>query len=322
MRFKGIKGNDRAIVFLKSAVISGRVSHAYVFSGPEGVGKKLAANAFASALNCANPKEGEACGACDSCLKIDKKNHPDVFLIAPEKDSISVKIDAIRVMINNVSLKSREGGKKVYIIDEAHAMTQEAENALLKTLEEPVSDSVMILVTDKPQLLFSTIISRSQSVKFRVLSQNDVTSIIAQKFKTDASKAKQAAAISGGSAAIAARLMEKGSLDKRSAVINSITKEGLFSLDFDAAGREELKDYLAIMLTWYRDMLVTKAAAGTEMDLINADRKSRINEEAKSIDFAQIDNAIKNIINTISFLEMNANPKLAMSVLGVDICTK
>lgn len=291
MSFKDIKGQNSAIDFLKNSSVSGRTSHAYIFLGPSGVGRKLTALNFAKFLNCHAPDDNRPCDECPSCRKVDSRNHPDIFLVSPEKSGSSIGIDKIRTVIKNVGLKPYEAGTKVYIIDDASSMTQEAQNALLKTLEEPPSDSVLIFISDKSGGLLSTIESRCQIVKF---------------FSIDA----------------ALKYKDEKLLKKRLQILDGITDGSLFDSDFEGLSKPDLRSYLDIMLTWYRDILVTKADPTLKSLLVNADRTRIIEEEALRMDFAFLDKAIKQIILTGQFLDQNINPKLAMSTLGACICTK
>lgn len=148
MSFEDIRGQDRAISLLKGSIASGRMSHAYIFYGPGGIGKSLVAMNFAKALNCLGDSESRPCDACAPCKKADASNHPDILLLKPEKEGGSIAIDDVRALIKDASLKPYESRKKFYIIDEASSMKEEAASALLKTLEEPPSDSVFILIVE------------------------------------------------------------------------------------------------------------------------------------------------------------------------------
>lgn len=199
MSFRDIKGQDNAILFLKGSIRKNRVSHAYIFLGPRGVGKRLTALNFAKALNCGSETPDRPCDMCNSCEKIDNLRHPDLFLLKSEKDNSIIKIDAIRGLIKNMTLKPYEAKKKVCIIDDAHLMNQEASNALLKTLEEPPSESILILIADRSDDLFPTIVSRCQIVKFFPLSIEEVKKILINEHKVDELKAHILSHIASGS---------------------------------------------------------------------------------------------------------------------------
>ncbi len=199
MSFKDIKGEDSAIAFLKASLKNNRIYHAYIFCGPNGVGKRLTALNFAKALNCAasngasddacdpstgsgsNPEHSQKVDACDNCgpcKKIDSLTHLDVSILRPAKEGGSISIDEIRALIKNISFKAIEGRKKICIIDGAESMKHEAANAILKTLEEPPADSVLILITENLKALFHTIVSRSQVVRFFPLGLKEIEEIL------------------------------------------------------------------------------------------------------------------------------------------------
>ena len=321
MSFKNIKGQDRAIAVLRNAVKNNRLSHAYIFCGPEGIGKRLTALNFAKLLNCqAEPDGDEACGCdeCASCKKIDSLNHPDVFLFSPEKEGSSIGIEKIRAIIKDIGLKPYEARKKVYIIDNASSMTREAANAFLKTLEEPPPDSILILITQDLRDLAVTLVSRCQAVKFSSLGINEVKEILMNIYKVDAALAQVIAHLSSGRLGAALRYKDGDFLKKRARIINGLCSNTLFDSDFDGASKTDLKLYLDIMLTWYRDILVAKVEGPQgKMSMVNIDKKDALLKEAGRLEFSYLDNMIKQIISTGSFLDINANPKLTMSVLGL-----
>ena len=325
MSFKDIKGQDKAISILRNAITDGKVSHAYIFWGPESVGKRLTAMNFAKALNCLGDETSrsgpvEGCDRCVSCKKIDSLNHPDVFLFAPEKDSSSIGIAKIRALIKDIGLKPYEARKKVYIIDGADEMTREASNAFLKTLEEPPSGSVLILIAKDLRDLLPTIASRAQGLKFYPLGIDEVKDILIKEYKADETLAQALAHLSGGRLGAALKYKDEDFLRKRSRIIDGLCNDTLFDSDFDGISRSDLRLYLDIMLTWYRDVMIAMCeGTGGESALVNIDRKDVILKEAKRAGFSYIDNMIKQIILTGSFLDINANPKLAMSVLGIAI---
>ena len=320
MSFKDIQGQDRATSFLRGSIESGRISHAYIFYGPYGIGKKLTAMNFAKALNCSAANEAggasfaQSCDACIPCRKIDSSNHPDVSVLRPEKEGGSISIDAVRALIKDASLKPYEAKKKVYIIDEADGMKEEASNAFLKTLEEPPSDSVFILIAESLRRLPATIVSRSQVVKFFPLRVDEVKDILIKLYGVDEPKAHVLSHLSAGRLGDAVKYADEAFLAKREKVIAALADRTFFESDFDKLSKTDLKVYLAILLTWYRDILVAKSGGP---EVVNIDRKDVIIAEAAKTGFDRLEQMIGQIISTYSYVEQNANPKLAMAALGM-----
>lgn len=324
MSFEDIRGQDRAISFLKGSIESGRMSHAYIFYGPGGIGKKLVAMNFAKALNClGGASEARPCDACVPCRKADSFNHPDILLLKPEKEGGSIAIDDIRTLIRDANLKPYESKKKFYIIDEANGMKEEAASALLKTLEEPPSDSVFILIVENLRKLLATIVSRSQVVKFFPLSINEVKDILVKDHDVEPSKAHLLSHLSAGRLGDALEYADEEFFSKREKVLAALAERTFFESDFDKLSKGDLKIYLSILLTWYRDILISKTLSAEGQpegpELINIDRKDIILAEAARVGFDSVELMIRRIVSTYSFLEQNANPKLAMAALGLSV---
>lgn len=316
MSFEDIKGQARACSFLQGSIDSARLANAYIFYGPGGVGKKLTALNFAKAVNCPTPGPRGGCDNCPSCKKIDSFNHPDVRLASPEKEGASVKIDDIRAVITDAYLKPYEAKRKVYIIDEANSLTEEAAGALLKTLEEPSPGSTLILISENLGKLFPTIRSRCQIVAFFPLKPGLIREALIESHKVDSVKAHVLSSLSCGALGTALKLKNEEFFDKRERIINALSSHSIADWDFDKTPKAELRVLLNIMLTWYRDILVTKSGGP---DVVNIDKRDIISIEAKRTGFGKLDNVIKRIISTQGYLDRNANPKLAMAALGISI---
>jgi DNA polymerase-3 subunit delta' len=308
---------------------SGRVAPAYIFLGPSGVGKSLTALNFAKALNCLVPgpdkeRNGELvepCDECASCRKIASSNHPDVFFLGPLEGKASISIDQIREVINNISLKPYEGRRKVYVIDPADTFRHEAANALLKTLEEPPSESVLILITRNLSSLFRTIVSRSQVVRFFPLGPAVIEEILVKGHSVPAAEAGVLSRIAGGSVAEALKFKDGAFPEKRNSLLDALAAGEFPEPLFEKAAKDDLRAYLDMMLAWYRDILAVKCGAG-DSALLNADRVKTIAQEARRRDERYIEEVLKQIMLTNVFLDQNANPKVAMSVLEEMICTR
>lgn len=205
MLWEEVIGQGEIIAQLREVIQKGRISHAYLFSGPPGVGKKTVAEVFAAAINCEYAPEG--CGKCPSCVRIRKRIHPDIFLIEPEGNYIT--IGQARELQHEVNLKSFEARFRVFIIDEAHCLTEEAANALLKTLEEPPENIIFILITSAPEGLLPTIKSRCQLIGFKLIPLAQIIQILKERYGVDQEKAELIARVSKGVFGTALTLAEK-----------------------------------------------------------------------------------------------------------------
>jgi len=210
MAFENIVGQEKAIGILKSQLEFNRIAHSYIFLGPEGIGRKKTAVELAKALNC-EQSGNTPCDECVPCRKIDKMIHPDVHLIdyiwqskvldenLPKSGRNVIKIGTIRVIQREINLKLFEGRYRVFIIDSAETLNREAANCLLKTLEEPSPNSLIILITNTLETLPGTVISRCQQIKFRMLSEEFVFEQLHRCYNVEKVKAGQISGMSQGS---------------------------------------------------------------------------------------------------------------------------
>lgn len=172
--FEKIIGNNKVKEFLKSAIETNNVSHSYMFVGKSGIGKKMLAKEYAREIMCLNKEESNS-EKCNSCIKFEANSNPDYIEIIPDEKTL--KIDKIRKMQEKIAEKPIVSNKKVYIIDEADTMTEESQNCLLKTLEEPPEYAVIILIVSNESKMLPTIISRCVTVKFDILSNEEIKEI-------------------------------------------------------------------------------------------------------------------------------------------------
>jgi len=197
--FDAIVGHERPLRVLKRALASGRIAHAYLFWGPDGIGKELAARAAARVLLCRDAgalERGEGCGRCDGCAKCDAGEHPDLHLLSPGEKAISV--DAVRGLQEALGLRAYESGRKIAIIRDAFRMSREAANALLKTVEEPPAGVFLFLLAHHRSQLLPTLVSRCQPLRFDPLPEGSVMALLeARGFAGET--ARRLAALSGGS---------------------------------------------------------------------------------------------------------------------------
>jgi len=197
MRFSDIRDQEQATATLRRSVASGKVPHAYLFIGPEGVGKRLAGRVLAMAL-CCERNEPDPCGACEHCRKISENVHPDVRLLGVPDDKKRIPIDAVREADRWLAVRPHESRSKILIVDPAEAMTDAAANAILKTLEEPRAGSFIVLLTAAASALLPTVRSRCQIVRFKPLEEKTVAEILVAG-GAEPEIARVAASLSGGS---------------------------------------------------------------------------------------------------------------------------
>ncbi len=260
-------GHERVTSILDRAIHEGRTAHAYLFNGREGIGKKLAAIRFACRLNCPDP-DSDPDGACHVCRRIIGHNHPDFTIEKPERGII--RIDRIRSLQSFFRYAPIEGEFKVLVIDDAHAMNAAAQNALLKTLEEPPAGRILILVTSKPFLLLPTVRSRCRRIRFSPLPVDTVAGILERVSGLSAQRARMLASMSGGSVARALEMDDSGFLDLRDQVLSVLIDPGSVGIagiiEMSAAlssDKRRVSDAIEIAVTWIRDQVVEMVGGET-----------------------------------------------------------
>lgn len=261
MPFDSIIGHTFPVSLLRNMLTTGRIANAYLFSGIEGIGKCTLAISFAKALNC-RQQTADFCGECLSCHKIAEKIHPDLFWLEPEKNVITV--DKIREVQHRIIFKPLEGQHKVVIIDQAEKLNRYAANCLLKTLEEPPEDTVIILIVNASTYLLPTIISRCQTIRFAPLQHEQITSFLEHK-DIGGAKAALIASLAQGSIKKAMFLLEHNFIAKRKKLLKFLVPaspdrfETLFRLSSQVSNNtEEIPQILEFLQTWYRDLYLLK----------------------------------------------------------------
>lgn len=317
MSFKNIIGQDIAVRSLKNIIAQDQAKGSFLFLGPEGVGKLTTSIEFAKAINC--EKTGEDCD-CAHCKKIDSLNHPDVFILHPEGASGSIKIEKIREIIYQASLKPYEARKRVFIINDAEEMTKEAQNALLKVLEEPPQNHILILIASNISGLLPTVLSRCKALKFYSLNQSQIKQFLRQR-DVDDDAALLFSHMAMGSIGRAKDFIDKDVITRRDEVVNNffLRKSALLRESvLKEEGLLDTEESLYMLLCWYRDLLVSKFAKESD-ELLNIDRSSEIISYANRFSKDKLQRDLLSIMTTIDYIRRNMNPKIALFNLAVEL---
>lgn len=320
MRFlREIIGHRTVIRTLLNTVASGRVAHAYLFAGPEGVGKETAALAFARALLCTRPVDGDACGLCRECRQVEHHNHPDLCVLQP--DGNSIRIEQIRGILRKAPYRSYQGGRKIFLIPGAEAMTAEAANCLLKTLEEPPGDTLFILLTARPHALLPTVLSRCQRCAFQAIPAPELAAGLAALYGFSEEEVHLPALLSGGSMGKALACISGSTAETRAeagrlalSLSRAGSLEALELAEKTAESREKALCLLEMLICWYRDLLVWRESGETGF-LYNPDRVAEIQKEAGSYGTRRLVEIIEAVVSAKNKIEANANTRLALEAL-------
>lgn len=312
MNWQDVIGHEDVIDELKTLIEQGRMPHAVLFIGPEGIGKQLVAKIMAASLFCES-KNGIPCGECFSCRQFFSNQHPDFFSLSP--DGNSIKIEQIRQLQSEISLSPYLADKRIVIIDKAELMTVQSANSLLKTLEEPQGNVVFILLAHNRQSLLDTILSRCQVFTFRPLKVSALAqALLSQGIEED--KVDILARLSDGSMGKALGLWEKDGLQLRNQAVEVLDCSSLDDIWRVSAALSELErnrllealEYLSML---WRDMLVLHEECNGEL-IYNIDMKEFLNNKRDAWSTRRLLAALQLLGKVRKALKANANAKLAM----------
>lgn len=326
--FNQIKGHSVQIKNLIADVNLGKLSSGYLFGGPSGIGKKLVALNFAKFISCENISGGrqDSCGGCQTCKKIDNGQHPDIFLVtadsAKEIDAMAsskkeassaIKIEQIKEIGKRSSFRPYEAKYKIFIIDEAEKMTQEASDALLKTLEEPPKDTIFILVSANEKMLAATIVSRCRRIKFNALSLEEMKEMLIADYRLDETKAHFLSCFSQGALANVLKIKDKDILTEKNSLIDDFLRKKIFFKDrFDAQYK------LNLFLGWLRDLLLSRLMQ--RPTLINIDREAELLKNKDKYTISELKSYINFISDALFYLERNINLRLLTNLARIKLC--
>lgn len=320
--FEEIRGNTPLVEQLRRSAASGRSSHAYLFLGGAGAGKRLIANTFAKALQCEGEKR--PCDSCKSCHAFNHGNHPDVIYFQPLKNGKTYTIEDVREqLLETVDLKPFQYEKKIYIIEKADTLNIQSQNALLKTLEEPPAHAVFLLLAERAEAFLPTILSRVVVMKIRPLSAETIADYLMQAGHL-AEESHILSAYAQGRIGQALELVEdEGFREMRQDILGklealpSMSEGEAYLLAKDLEGYKNDLRFLDIMELWYRDLLTAKSLR-EEGYLIQRDKKDAIFRAAKEPAALLAKKAA--VVRTARMrLAQNANFRLTMEVMLMDL---
>lgn len=320
-----------AVDMLKEHVRRDQLRHAYLFTGPLGVGRRTLALRLAQAVNCPEPIEpGEPCRTCRSCMQIERMQHPDLTVTQAEQRGAVLKVEQIRELQRSLSLKPYQARFRVALLLHFEEANPSAANALLKTLEEPAPQVILILTAESVESLLPTIVSRCEVVRLRPLPVAQVAQALQSRWEISAERARLLASLSDGRPGYAVYLhqhqeildqrqewleihnhMLSGSRGERFSFAETITKEHREN------NKELLREFLLVWLSYWRDILM--CAAGASVEPANQDRVKEVEKLAMKIGFQPAMVMVGALERTLEYLERNVNPRLALEVLMLDL---
>ena len=313
-----VVGHEWALDLLLNGLAMGRVSHATLIVGPPNIGKTTIARVFAQALNCTGGQP-VPCGECLSCLKVVSGNHPDVRIMdAPDQ---TLKISEVRDLQRELALSPHEGHWRVAVLSDFERATTEAANALLKTLEEPPAQVVLVLTATEADVLLPTIVSRCQVLSLRPLSTVSVKEALVSQWGSQPEKAELLAHLSGGRLGWAVRALEdEGLLVRRDEhldnLVSLMSKGRVERLAYAAELSRDLglvREVLGLWLGWWRDVMLL--ASGSQVAILNVDREPMLRKQTGQVTMQQAQRMVARLRSIAKNIDRNVNPRLALEVL-------
>lgn len=319
MKIDDIAGQTVALTHLKNALKKDQISQVYMLIGEPGMGKKTIAESFAESILCEERKPGEYehCGKCRSCHQVETGNHPDCIFVTHEKPNL-ISVDEIREqLVSDVEIKPYQGSKKVYIVPDAEMMNEQAQNALLKTLEEPPEYAVIILLVANADLMLPTLLSRSIKLPLAPLPDQVIEEKLIKDYNIQKYRTSSIVKFARGNLGRAIEMSENDDFieDKNTAsdIMKKVVKTESYQwkdwIDELSKDKTRLPFFLGLFMDWYRDILMAKSGAGRER-LMFADEESVITEEAGEYDYEGLKYCIEAIEDAQA--KVRANVKLSL----------
>lgn len=319
--FSDIYGYETIKEHLQNAVVMDKVSHAYIISGGLGSGKKMIASIFAKTLQCEEGKSNP-CNHCHSCVQADTLNQPDIIWVKHEKPT-SIGVDDIRdQLVADMQIKPYSSKYKIYIVDEAEKLTVQAQNALLKTIEEPPAYGIVILLTKNADIFLQTILSRCVVLDLKPISDDIVEKYISDHFECGEYEKKFASKFARGCIGRAISILESPDFSQLRSVVLDVVKnakkmtsvEIMDSVKKTSEYKLVIDDYLDLLNVWYRDVLIFKSTKDSNL-VIFKDEISTIKAQAEVISYEGIQDILESIDKVKIRLMANVNFDLTIELL-------
>jgi DNA polymerase-3 subunit delta' len=319
-------GHEWAVDLLREHISQGSLRHAYLFTGPQGIGRRTLALRLAQALNCPQPlAPGEPCRTCRTCTQIERMQHPDLAIVQAEQSGGTLKVDQVRELQRGLALAPYEAAFRVAILlrfEEAHPS---ASNALLKTLEEPPARVVLILTAENSESLLPTVVSRCEVLRLRPLSLETVSQRLQERWGVPREQASLLAHLSNGRPGFALHLYQnpelleqrKHCLEEHHQLLRSSRVQRFNYAEKLAKDKDRLRNTLQTWLSLWRDVLIQ--AAGASEPLINQDYAGEIDELARLCGMQAAYRMLAALQRTTDLLGHNVNARLATEVLLLDL---
>ena len=321
MNFKDIVGHEDIIRHMKSSIELGKVSHAYLIHGEKDSGKKMLARTFAQTLNCEaggiNP-----CGECQSCKQAVSGNHPDIITVTHESPTV-ISVEEVREqLLDNIIIKPYKGKYKVYIVPDADLMTTAAQNALLKTIEEPPAYGVVILLASNLDRILSTVLSRCVLLSTKPVKDLDMLEYLQKNLGLTEDKAHFCIDFAQGNMGKAIKLAKN---DEYAQVVESVVSvmKSIYTMDLEDLKiavehiehfKLSINDYMDLMMMWYRDILMLKVTGKLDK-LLFRDEYAVLKKQAEILNFAAVEEKIDAISRAKKRLNANAGFDVTMELL-------
>lgn len=323
--FEQIVGHEDIIQHLQNAILMDKVSHSYIFAGEPGAGKKLLTSLFAMTLQCREQGK-DPCLNCDSCKKALSKNHPDIIWVYHEKPN-SISVEEVRTqVINDVAIKPYQGPYKIYLIPDAEKMTPQAQNALLKTIEEPPAYAVIMLLTSNVDALLPTIVSRCVTLYLKALSDDLVKAYLMERLHVPDYQAEIDASFAQGNIGKAMEVATSedfAEMTERAVQILKYARRmelgDMADLIKKISGdKKKAMEYLDLFKIWFRDVLMFKATREVD-NLVFKNELNHIKEQAQNSSYEGLEEIIMAIDKAKIRLNANVNFDLTMELLFLTI---